>query len=58
MSISDFVKDCVSRKDGRMVCWDADDEGFVLLEIKKMPISAKDLTEGEIIEIMKKNNKK
>jgi hypothetical protein len=54
VGITDFVKNCVVRKDGQMVCWDAEAGGLVLLEMKKTAISPKDLTEDEIIEIMQK----
>lgn len=53
VGISDFVKNCVVRKDGQLVCWD-DEGGLVLLEIKKTPISQKDLTDEEIVAVMRK----
>jgi len=56
MGINDFIKNCVSRKDGRMVCWDGDAESFVLVELNKMPITPKDLTEAEIVALMKKRD--
>ena len=55
MGITDFVKNCVVRKDGQIVCWDGD--GFVLLEMNKTPISQEELTDSEIVEIMRKSLK-
>lgn len=57
MSIDDYLKNCVYRKNGQMVYWDDDDNSFVLLKIKdveKTLISHKDLTASEIAELMKK----
>jgi len=57
MGITDFVKNCLIRRDGQMVCWDRDEGGFVVVELKKTPIPQKDLTDSEIVEIMRKVSK-
>lgn len=57
MSINEVMKNCVPRKDGRLVCWDKDDKEFVLLEftdVKRTRISPKELTEDEIVELITK----
>jgi len=54
VSINDFLKSCVVRKDGSLLCWDYDDKQYIIVDIKKSVVSITDITEDEIISLKKK----
>jgi len=54
MSLNDFLKSCVKRPDGKLLCWDYDALQYVIVDIKKDAVSIADLTEAEIVALKKK----
>jgi hypothetical protein len=54
MGINDFVKSCITRPDGQLLCWDNDAKQYVAVEMKRTVVSITDITEAEIISLKKK----
>lgn len=52
MSLSDFVKTCVTCSDGRLLCWDFDTKQYVFVE--KVVASITDIAEADIVALKKK----
>ena len=54
MSINDFLKSCIKRPDGRLLCWDNDAKQCVVVEFKREAVSIADITEAEFIALKTK----
>jgi hypothetical protein len=54
VSLNDFLKSCVKRPDGKLLCWDYDTSQYVVVDIKKEVVSLSDLTEAEIVALKKR----
>lgn len=54
MGINDFLKSCVKRSDGSLLCWDYETKQYIVVELKRVVVSITDLTEEELVSLKKK----
>jgi len=54
MSINDFVRCCVTRPDGKLLCWDVDRKQYVVVTMQREVVSIADLTTEEIVALKEK----